>query len=287
MNTLKTKNLLLAGVLLFSLFCASCKKSSDDQTINPVTVTGVQLTTNSKFGPIITDNNGRSLYFFAIDANGSSGCTNGCLVAWPVYYKENPSVGTGLLATDFGVITRTDGAKQTTYKGWPLYYYAGDNKAGDTNGDAVDNTWFVAKADYTVMLAQTQLVGNDGANYTSQGLAGTEKSQYITDANGRTLYLFTRDTFKSNKFSNNDATHDAIWPMYNVNAIQSIPSILDKSQFELTTVFGKTQLTYKGHPLYYFGQDNAVRGNTKGVSFPTPGAAVWKITNSGTVALTQ
>jgi len=287
MNTLRTKHLLIACTLLLSLFGASCKKSSDDQTTGPIVVTGIQLTNNSKFGSIITDNNGRSLYFFAIDANGSSGCTNGCLVAWPAFYKENPSVGTGLLATDFSVITRADGAKQTTYKGWPLYYYAGDSKTGDTNGDAVDNTWFIAKADYTVMLAQTQLVGNDGANYTSQGLAGTEQSQYITDANGRTLYLFTRDTFKANKFSNNDATHDAIWPMFNVAAIQSIPSILDKSQFDLITVFGKTQLTYKGHPLYYFGQDNAVRGNTKGVSFPTPGAAVWKITNSGTVALTQ
>ena len=44
-------------------------------------------------------------------------------------------------------------------------------------------------------------------------------------------------------------------------------------------VYGKTQLTYKGWPLYYFGQD-ANRGDNKGISFPAPG--VWPIANTET-----
>jgi len=67
--------------------------------------------------------------------------------------------------------------------------------------------------------------------------------------------------------------------------VESIPTVLDKTQFTTIDVFGKTQLVYKGHPMYYFGKDAAQRGNTKGVSAPTPGAAIWKILNTSTGAL--
>jgi predicted lipoprotein with Yx(FWY)xxD motif len=45
---------------------------------------------------------------------------------------------------DFGAITREDGKRQTTYKGWPLYYYAGDKAPGDVLGQGLGNVWFVA-----------------------------------------------------------------------------------------------------------------------------------------------
>jgi hypothetical protein len=66
-------------------------------------------------------------------------------------------------------------------------------------------------------------------------------------------------------FSNNN-----IWQIYEVKDI-IVPSTVDRSLFDTINVYGRTQLTYKGWPLYYFGQDNKVRGNNKGVSFPAPG----------------
>jgi predicted lipoprotein with Yx(FWY)xxD motif len=285
---MKTKMYLaLTGSIALTLLAASCKKNHDNNPTAPKAVTGVQLTSNATFGSIITDNNGRALYLFSDDAANVSTCTGGCAVAWPAFYKENPSIGTGLAAADFGVITNADGNKQTTYKGWPLYYYAKDVAVTDVNGDGVGKSWFIAKPDYTVMVSYAQLIGHDGNQYTSKGIAGTENSQYITDANGRTLYLFSKDTFKTNKFSTGVAAHDANWPIDAVTAVQSVPSILNKADFDVITVFGQTQLAYKGHPLYYFGQDNGVKGSTKGVSFPTPGAAIWQINNTTTVALTQ
>jgi predicted lipoprotein with Yx(FWY)xxD motif len=48
------------------------------------------------------------------------------------------------MAGDFGTITREDGKKQTTYKGMPLYYFAGDKKAGDVTGQGMGKVWYVA-----------------------------------------------------------------------------------------------------------------------------------------------
>jgi len=285
MKALKFNSLLITVGLFAALFTPACKKEKTDDAPQPLVITGVQLSANAKLGNVLTDNNGRSLYFFAKDVAGASVCVDGCAINWPPFYKENPSIGTGLSATDFAVITRTDGNKQTTYKGWPLYFYSKDATPGDVNGDAFGGLWAIGKADYTVMFGNAQLIGADGAQYNDQGVAAAGSSQFITDANGRTVYLFSKDTHNTNVFTKPDLSNNAVWPMFEVSSVGSIPTVLDKTVFATITVFGKTQLVYKGHPLYYFVQDAGVRGNTKGVSFPTPGAAIWKITNSGTVAL--
>ena len=46
-------------------------------------------------------------------------------------------------AEDFGTITREDGQKQTTFRGFPLYYWVNDKAAGDTLGQNVNSVWFV------------------------------------------------------------------------------------------------------------------------------------------------
>lgn len=284
MKILKLSYILIASATAAGLLVTSCKQS---ETINttPNVATGVQLSANARFGTILTDNTGRSLYFFSKDVSGTSTCVDGCATLWLPFYQDNIAVGTGIAAIDIGVITRTGGAKQNTFKGWPLYYYANDTKAGDTNGDAVGNLWAIAKADYTVMFGNAQLVGLDGVQYNDQSLAGTGSSQFITDANGRTLYTFTKDTFKANTFTNSTFSNDNIWPIYTVTAVASVPTVLDKTQFSIISVFGRNQLVFRGHPMYFFGQDASTRGNTKGVSFPTPGAAIWKVQNNNTVVL--
>jgi predicted lipoprotein with Yx(FWY)xxD motif len=278
MKTKKLNFIIMAMAVIMVSANYSCKKSTDTPIVPPAT--GIQLTANTKFGNILTDNNGRSLYFFSMDASGNSACTGGCILTWQPLTLAAPTIGAGLAASDFATITRDDGSKQSTYKGWPLYYYAKDTNAGDVLGDAVGGTWFIGKADYTVMIANAQLLGRDGVEYTSLSKPGQEISQYITDANGRTLYAYAPDKFKKNNYTKSDFSNDAIWPVYTINTVQNIPSILDKTQFDVITIFGKTQLVYKGWPLYYFGADAGLRGSTKGVSVPTAG--VWPITNLNT-----
>jgi len=281
----KTTKWMIATAILFTLFGAACKKSTDSSntyqqpTITPA-VTGVQLSVDARFGNILTDNNGHSLYFFSNDVSGGTRCVGSCAVTWPVFYKENPVIGNGLNASDFAVINRPDGSKQTTYKGWPLYYFMNDSKAGDTKGDGVANLWAIAKPDYTVMFGNAQLVGLDTAQYNDQGVAGIGSSQYLTDDRGHTLYLFSLDSAGKNKFTKANYSNNRVWPIDSVTTVETVPSILDRSQFKTIDVAGRKQLVYRGHPMYFFGQDAATRGNTKGVSFPTPGAGIWKVQNS-------
>jgi predicted lipoprotein with Yx(FWY)xxD motif len=261
----------LAVVLLFAASINSCSKTSNGNTTPPVPAISFQIKNDSHFGSIIVDSNGNTLYFFSFDANGSSACTGNCLATWPVAYVANPTLGTGLIDSDFSFIARPDGSKQTTYKGWPLYTFSHDTAPGQTNGDGVENIWFVAKPDYTVMLANNQLTGNDGIKYDSTYKPGTGITQYLTDDHGITLYSFSLDKADSNKFTKSDFSNDSFFPIVQVTSIQNVPSILNKSMLGTITVFGKTQLTFKGWPVYRFGADSLERGNTKGVSVPTPG----------------
>lgn len=259
----------------------SCSKDHEPAPVNKAPK--VQVTQNSKFGNILTDSAGRTLYFFSNDANGNSSCTGGCLVAWPVFYNANLTLPGSLTASDFGTITRNDGSKQTTFKGWPLYYYQSDAHPYDVTGDGVGNIWFVAKPDYSVMLANTQLIGSDNNPYTFPNnvtTAGSGATSFITDDRGRTLYLYSNDKFKKNNFTKSDFSNNAVWPCDTIKAIANVPSILDKTQFDTVIVFGKVQLSYKGWPMYYFGQDSATRGKTKGISFPR--INVWQVMNGTT-----
>ncbi len=282
---MKRDLLITTTAILFAAIIGltSCSKSNDSTMPqgSGTNAASINVVNDAKFGSVLTDNSGHTLYFFAIDAGNTSGCSGGCSVTWPTFYVANPTVGTGLLAADLDVITRADGSKQTTYKGWPLYTYAGDAKAGDINGDAVGKTWFVAKPDYTVMLVNKQLVGKDGVEYTSQYVPGKETVQYITDDRGRTLYSFKNDKAKTNTFTKADLSNNAIWPIFETTGVKNVPSNLNKASFETITSVGKTQLVYKGWPLYTFGEDGGVRGNNKGVSV---GPGAWPVLTLTTVA---
>ncbi len=271
---------------LLVLLINSCSKSSGyGSTTPPPPAMSFQLVNDSHFGSIIVDSKGNTVYFFSLDADGNSACTGNCLAVWPLSYVANPTFGTGLTDTDFSFITRSDGSKQTTYKGWPLYTYSGDAAPGQTSGDGIENTWFVAKPDYTVMLANNQLVGNDGIKYDSTYKPGTGLTQYLTDDRGLTLYSFSLDKADSNKFTKSDFSNDGFFPIVQVTSTQNVPSLLSKSMLGTITVFGKTQLTFKGWPVYRFGADSLKRGNTRGMSVPTPG--FWPLLGANSPAAPQ
>ncbi len=98
--------------------------------------------TNATVGTYLADPKGMTLYTYTKDADNTSNCTGQCLVIWPAYTASSK---TGSYPAGVGVITRSDGSLQYTYKGMPLYYYEKDTAPGDVNGQNVGGVWFVAK----------------------------------------------------------------------------------------------------------------------------------------------
>ena len=104
----------------------------------------IKVAKNDKIGSYLTDTKGMTLYEFKKDSPGKSACAGDCVAKWPLYYQEHAATTGDLKAGDLGTITREDGKKQTTYKGMPLYYFAGDKAPGDVKGQGVKDVWFVA-----------------------------------------------------------------------------------------------------------------------------------------------
>jgi len=109
---------------------------------------------DSRFGPILTDQSGRTLYGFVPDKNGTSSCGDGCTATWPPLTSRSPvAAGSGAAAALVGKTVRTEGATQATYGAWPLYYYAGDMQPGDVDGQGVNGIWFAIGADGKLVKA--------------------------------------------------------------------------------------------------------------------------------------
>jgi predicted lipoprotein with Yx(FWY)xxD motif len=88
-----------------------------------------------------------TVYLFAADTGSTSTCSEACAQAWPpVTTTGAPKAEGGAVAADLGTTTRSDGTKQVTYRGHPLYYYVSDSQAGETTGQGVNSfgaPWWV------------------------------------------------------------------------------------------------------------------------------------------------
>ncbi len=215
----------------------------------------VNIASNPTLGNLLVDSKGMTLYYFAKDTTGKSNATGAILATWPIFNATTINVPASLNAGDVATITRDDGLKQTTYKGWPLYYYAKDKAPGDVLGENVGGVWFVVKSPfYTVMLQNKADPGN-----------------YLADAKGMTLYYFTKDSVGK---STATGAILAAWPLFNAGNF-IVPSSINASNFgTITRSDGLKVSTFKGWPLYYFAKDQ-VSGDTLGQGF----GGVWFVIN--------
>lgn len=151
-----------AGTVALVLAAAACGSStsptSPTSSTPPSSSTGspgassaaaVTLGTSS-VGPILLDGRGRTLYLFAADTGTTSTCVGACAGAWPPDTTTGPpQAGSGVNGSLVGTTRRADGTTEVTYHGHPLYYYAGDAKSGDVNGQGVTAfgaKWYVVNA---------------------------------------------------------------------------------------------------------------------------------------------
>jgi predicted lipoprotein with Yx(FWY)xxD motif len=147
----------LAGATLSLMALAAAGCGGDDNgggttaaSQSPTTPSGQAGTISaqnvSNLGTILVDSNGRTIYLFEKDSGTKSSCFGGCAPSWPpVRAKGKPAVGSGLDDSLVGTTPRSDGAAQITYNSHPLYLFAGDQSAGQTNGQGLTEfggSWF-------------------------------------------------------------------------------------------------------------------------------------------------
>jgi predicted lipoprotein with Yx(FWY)xxD motif len=101
-------------------------------------------------GRILVDSSGRTLYLFKADVGTKSACAGACAVAWPpLRTGGKPAVRSGASAVLVGTTKRSDGERQVTYHGHPLYLFVKDHKPGDVTGQGVTAfgaAWFAVSA---------------------------------------------------------------------------------------------------------------------------------------------
>ena len=131
----------LAGAAVLALTAVAVAGCGGSGASAPTTANGQPATVgveNSGLGNILVDSQGRTLYLFQKDSGTTSECTGACASNWPpLEPKASPTVGSGANASLLGTTTRSDGARQVTYSGHPLYLYRGDQKPGDTTGQGL------------------------------------------------------------------------------------------------------------------------------------------------------
>jgi predicted lipoprotein with Yx(FWY)xxD motif len=103
----------------------------------------------------------------------------------------------------------------------------------------------------------------------------TSVGKVLVDANGRTLYLFAADTANVSKLS---AAGQAVWPPFTAATPPKATGRASASQ--IGTVTGSNQVTYNGHPLYYFVGDKSP-GQANGEGLNEFGARWYALSSAG------
>lgn len=118
--------------------------AATDTAVPPAAAANLMTQQNAALGTYLVDGNGMTLYIYTKDQAGTTTCYGGCATNWPPLLTNGaPVAGSGVTASMLSTTQRTDGSTQVTYNGWPLYYFAADKAAGDTNGEGKGGVWFV------------------------------------------------------------------------------------------------------------------------------------------------
>jgi predicted lipoprotein with Yx(FWY)xxD motif len=145
----------LAALFLGSLILAACSSSPSGSSSGTSTTSGgsgsstavVMTANNAKYGTILVDPQGRTLYTL-VSGGHPIPCVTTCGHTWPPLLVP---AGDKTLTGGSGVTGLGKSASGTVveYQGFPLFRYSGDTAPGEANGNGISSnggTWYVLKA---------------------------------------------------------------------------------------------------------------------------------------------
>ena len=161
--TRRTLHALVAGAALVSALTAG---GGGAAMAAPAHHPTINVRSEGSLGKVLVDSSGRTLYLFGKDRGGRSACSGACAQNWPPeVVSGKPTAGSGVKASKLGTTTRSDGKRQVTYNGHPLYRFKGDTKAGQANGEgltAFGGIWDVVSPAGSRITARSSSAGSGG-----------------------------------------------------------------------------------------------------------------------------
>ncbi len=124
-------------IIIVSLIVANVgntKPASRSAGLEPEVV--LRTHTTAKYGTILVNDQGFTLYTYQLDTTNHSNCVSFCLHMWPALVVKSGHTPVGVGVTGLGVAVRAGGARQVTYHGQPLYTYVIDDAPGQIEGEA-------------------------------------------------------------------------------------------------------------------------------------------------------
>ena len=214
-------------------------------TAAPATIATAQATVNGKTVTILTDAQGKTLYYFAPDTATKIACTGGCAQAWPplLFNGSGSPIGSSSLTGTLSVLNNANG-NQVLYSGYPLYTFSGDTAAGQTKGEGIAGKWFVATPDLASFAVRISLA-------TVKDKAET----ILSTPQGRTLYYFTPDTTTTAACTS--ACAKAWPPLISTGSSTTLGDASLPGTLTVVTDANGSQIEYNGHLLYTFSGDTA------------------------------
>jgi len=212
---------------------------------------GLAVGSNAFIGPYLTDLSGYALYIYGADFPGDcnsppvSSCTADCAQAWPPFNANERTLPATLDNANFGTLDRGDGTHQTTYRGWPLYYYKSDTAPNVINGQGKGKTWFAAEVILPNLLVMRGPVAGGGV-------------KYLSDDHGLTLYSLSGDTPGTSgtaPVSGCTGTCLDTFAPYGSGDVFPCTSLETHDVSVFLRGDGSMQAAYKGLPLYYSHND--------------------------------
>jgi predicted lipoprotein with Yx(FWY)xxD motif len=215
-----------------------------------------------------TASGGRTVYQLTADSPKTASCTGPCAAVWPPLLTANGRsvAGTGTSRRLLGTVRRADGTFQVTYNGHPVYFFALDLGAGApaglTNGEYLLDPAPVDGAWYTLL---PQGIPNPGTTTVSSQAAGGANILSITAGLTKataSLYAFSADTSMASKCTGQCSM---IWPPVITTTPAAFSGMVNGALLgTIQRADGSFQVTYNGHPLYFFskGLDSGTEGNS-------------------------
>ncbi len=214
-------------------------------TASTFTVQTAQATVNGKATTILTDAQGRTLYYFTLDTPTKLACMGGCAKVWPPLLFTGSGAPTSSTSLP-GMLSVLNGANgnQVEYSGYLLYAYSGDTAPGQIKGEGLFGKWYVATPD---MASYAVRIATAAVNGKAETILATPQ--------GLTLYYFTPDTATKVACTGGCAK---VWPplLFTGSGTPLGDASLSGTLSVLNGANGN-QVEYNGHLLYIYSRDTA------------------------------